>query len=1027
MTRTDTHEREGSGRQMCAAVSEGLHEAVARVAQCRPDAVALIADRATTYSELNQTADAWAAGLIANGIGRNNVVPIMLPRSAQLVTALLAVLKTGAAYALLDPTWPTDRLREVVKQVDAPVLLANTGDDDLAPSVWVPPVEPVAVPAGFRPASVAGSDPCCVFFTSGTTGRPKAVLSPHRATARLFGPDGFACFGATTVMPLAAAIPWDAFSLELWSVLLNGGTSLVVTAPYLCVESLRRAVTRHGANTAWLTSSLFNMIVDEDLDAFSGLRQVMIGGERLAPGPVGRFLRHHPDITLINGYGPVESTVFATTHRVTPADCERPGGIPLGRPAPGTDVHVLDGTRHCAVGETGEICIAGDGLALCYLGDPALTDEKFVVVPIDGRPQRVYRSGDFGAWGPDGLLHFCGRADRQVKIRGHRIEPADVERQVEQLLPGVRSCRVIADRDGAGRAARLVAFCVPHQPGDPLTDALNVLRAGLLTHQRPAAVVSVAAFPTTPQGKIDEPALLATLPAASSCGIDDDGTATSCTEHQVMRAFALALGRATVPREVPFFELGGTSLDAGRVCNRLALRLDRQVPVSWLYRHPTAAALAGWLAATGGVTDGDPTPAGDEVPLSDMQLVYLTRHLVNPADRTGHCLLAWMIEGPLDHSALQSAIDSAHRRHEPLRAAYLPDPRPVALLIDVPPPPLEVFPEQPTVDAAAGALRDVLAEPLDPTAGDVWRTVVVPMAGATASVFGCAVHHIAFDGWSASVLARDLADGYDAALGRRASQAPAPPSLATMHRTYTQRLAHSRSPGVHHELRGVPELVWPPGRTATRAGQPGCIAEPLCPAAVAAVDAAAADLGVSRFVVLLSECAASLSAVTGQRDFTVGVPVRQRAGAGLEHSLGCHLNILCVRLSGEALDGGAAAIGATGVQLNRAFATQDIPFAQVVRDVAPPGTGRPPLFQTLFVLQDNPVPRLRIGGLRTRFLRQPYLDLPLELHVELWPDDHGGLLLEIWFRREVVPESVARKVAGQFARRVNSLPTGAAR
>lgn len=1043
---------------LSTAPSEGLHQTVARTARSRPDAVALIhGGHSTTYGALDHTADAWGALLAAAGAAPGTIVPVLLPRSARLVTALLAVLKTGAAYALLDPDWPAHRLREIVDQLDPPVFVTDsaaaasggTGAGGFGATPWTPPAGPVAPPADFRPVPVGGSDPCCVFFTSGTSGRPKGVLSPHRATARLFQAGGFARFTADTVVPLATPVAWDAFSLELWSALLNGGTSVIVSDPYLSPAALRGGIGAHQVDTVWLTASLFNMVVDEDPDAFRGLRQVMIGGERLSVPHVAAFLRQHPGVVLLNGYGPVESTVFATTHRITPADCALPGGIPLGRPVPGTQVHVLDGARHCAVDETGEICLAGDGLALRYLGEAALAEERFTPVRLDGREVRVYRTGDLGRWGEDGLLHFGGRADRQVKIRGHRVEPAEVERQVERVLPGVRSCRVIARRDAAGAARDLVAFCVPTAPGDPLSDALPVLRAALVSYQRPAAVVSVDVIPVTAQGKLDERALLARAPEPAPQPPADAGDDAGAGAEQgagtagaVAGAFGAVLGRDAVPRDVPFVELGGTSLQAGRVCARLAARLGRPVPVVELYRHPTVTALAGWLDST--PTPAAPTPAGPRpttgtetagVPLTPLQTVYLTRHLASPDDRTGHCLLTWAVEGPLDRAALESAVAAAHQRHTALRSAYLPDPRPTARPVDLAPPPLEVLPDQPSVDAAVRALRTELADDLALTDGEVWRAALVPVADPDAGraapateVFGCVVHHIAFDGWSESVLAEDLAAGYRAARGSAEPQPPPPPSPAAVDHERARRLAGPEHAAhrdrLVRELADVPALRWPAVPAAAPRGPLGRAETTLPPAALAEVDAVAADAGVTRFVVLLSRWAGSLAEVTGQRDFAVGVPVAQRDGAGLERVVGCHLTMLCLRLRGVALDGGSAAVRATARLFHDALAAQDVSLADVLTRVDPPRTGRPPLYQALFALQDNATPRLDLPGLRTTFLRQPYLDLPLELHTELWPDTHGGLRLEVGFRPEAVSETTARELARRFTDRLPTASSG---
>ncbi|MGC9669690.1 amino acid adenylation domain-containing protein [Planosporangium sp. 12N6] len=1008
-----------------AVLDEGLHQRVARLARRRPDAPALIAqDRLISYGELNATADAWAARLAAEGVTAGHQVPIALPRGTDLVLALLAVLKTGAAYALLDPAWPAARLREVIAVLNAPLMI---GAEPVAGSdlpVWRTPARDLTTPSGFRPAEVDGDAPCCVFFTSGTTGRPKGVLTPHRATARLFQPGTFATFDEHTVIPLAAPAPWDAFSLELWAALANGGTSLIITEPYLTAGGLRDGIARHGVCTAWLTSSLFNMMVDEDPDAFRGLRQLMIGGERLSPTHVGEFLRRHPGIVLLNGYGPVESTVFATTHRITPADAERPGGVPLGRPVPETGVHVLDGDRPCADGEVGEICLTGAGLALGYLGDEELTARAFVPIRSGGRTVRAYRTGDLGVRDADGLLHFRGRADRQVKVRGHRIEPAEIERRITQLLP-VRSCRVVVDRTG-GSQPRLIAWCVPDRPGDSLEAAVPTLREVLPAYQMPADVRAVDAFPVTPQGKLDERALLATLhgtvptPAARQA---DDPCRPEGLAAVVAEVFAEVLGRDRVPLDVAFGELGGTSLDKGRVCARLAARLGRPVPLARFLDHPTVTALTGWLGAN------EPTarPGGGAdvgvVPLTPMQLIYLARHLLDPTDLTSHCLLTWVVEGELDHAALEAAVAAVHARHEPLRAAYLGDPRPLARLVEIGPPPLEGLPEQPSVETAIAALRALFTGELLIEEADVWRVAVAPAGDVT--VLGCVVHHIAFDGWSESVLARDLAAAYNAARrGEPQPNRPAPPSLARAYGDYTQRIAASgtdqQRERLRAELAGVPALHWPAPVDPDEGTVSGLVEVPIEPDVVAAVDAEADAAGVSRFAALLHHYAASLAEVTGQRDFAVGIPVAQRHDAGSELAVGCHIAMLCLRLRGVALDDGPAALHATWRRFTEAFAAQDVPFQDVLRSLDLPGGSRPPLFQNLFAVQDNASAELALDGARATFVRQPYLDLPLELHAEIWPREDGGLRLTVCYRRDVVAGSTAEELAKRIGERIRT-------
>ncbi|MFB7968149.1 AMP-binding protein [Streptomyces rubiginosohelvolus] len=1084
---------------------ETLHGAVARWAVRTPAATAVVhGARRLSYAELDRAADARAGSLARRGVVAGDLVPVLLPRGTELIVSVLAVLKLGAAYALLDPAWPDGRIREVTDRLGARLIV--TGDPGCERSglpVWSPAEAVSGVPvrvggdvASAAPVPVGGevsSDaPACVFFTSGTTGRPKGVLSPHRATARLVRPDTFARFGPATVIPLAAALPWDAFSLELWAALLSGGTSLVVDEPYLSGQALREAVAVHGADTVWLTSSLLNMVVDEDPDAFLGLAQVITGGERLSVPHVRAFVRRHPGIALINGYGPVESTVFATTHRITEADCDLPGGIPVGRPVPGTRIHVIDG----------EICVAGDGLALRYLGEPELTEAKFPRVRVDGEDVRVYRTGDLGRLDENGVLHYGGRADRQVKVRGHRVEPAEVERRIQDLLPAVRDCRVVAHRNAAGNTEGLVAFCVPERPGDPLSGAAATLAAELVAYQRPDAVLAVAGFPLTAQGKLDERALLdlwapeaadgtrqpkaataagvpsgtSAAPAAAqpsgasapTAAAQPPGTSTgtapahsagtapapssgtapapstgaavrrasdeaSSYVHRTAAVFAAVLGLPTVPLDTPFTDLGGSSLAGGRVCARLAAELERPVPVSRLYEHPTARGLGQWLAGEAPVPPA-PVAAGDDVPLTPMQTGYLTNHLLRPQDRSAHCLLLFRIDGDLDLDSLDSAVETVHERHETLRTACTATPHPVARVTDLPAPVLEILEPEPDTDRAVETLRATLGAPLGLDEGEVWRTALVPLEPGRAWVFGCVVHHIAFDGWSESVLAGDLAAAYNAARAAAGDAAPVPPpppalSVAESARLRAERLAHAdpehQRARLIDALAGVPELTWPARTDPTAApAVPAFRTERLLePDAAARLDAAAARAGVTRYAVLLACYGQVLAELTGQRDFAVGVPVAQRFDPRLDDAVGCHIEMACLRLRGAVLDGGPEAVAEAGRVLDRAFAAQDVSFHELVRLLNPPRTGRPPLFQTLLVLQDNAIPELPLTGVGTTLLRPPYLDIPLEVQTEVWPLPDGRLRLAVNHRLDAVGHATAHELAERLAELVHTLPS----
>ena len=479
-----------------------VHAAVSRQARLRPAATAIIdGDDRIDYHTLDRAADFYAGVLHAAGVRPGTVVPVVLPRTPRLIAVLLAVLKCGAAYAALDPRWPRDRIDQIINLIGPDVVV----NPHLAPA------ESLARAAARRAtpmaAPVTDGDTATVFFTSGTTGTPKGVLSPHRATTRLFPRLGPVDLGPGRTVLQAAPVSWDAFSLETWGPLTSGGTCVMAGPDHLLPDDLADLVDAAGVDTVWLTSSLFNLLIDEDgpgLPCFTGLRQVITGGERLSPPHVARFLDRHPGVTLVNGYGPVESCVFATTHRITMPDCDNPGGIPLGVPVPGTGIHILE-----SAGTVGEICLSGDGLALGYLG--AADSAAFAAVEVGGSPVRVYRTGDLGLIDDAGVLHFRGRTDLQVKIAGHRIEPGEVE-SVARRVPGIRDAAVVPVPAATGGYDRLALFYTAATPAAAAPALVRrVLAAQLPRHLVPHSVHQRPALPMTTTGKLDRGALLASI------------------------------------------------------------------------------------------------------------------------------------------------------------------------------------------------------------------------------------------------------------------------------------------------------------------------------------------------------------------------------------------------------------------------------------------------------------------------------------------------------------------------------------
>ncbi|KOT98972.1 hypothetical protein ADK70_04975 [Streptomyces rimosus subsp. pseudoverticillatus] len=1019
-----------------------VHEIFRQRAAERPDATALLhGERTVSYRTLDRASDAYAAELAAAGVRAADIVPVLMPRSPRYVATLLAILKLGAAYAALDPRWPAPRIAELTRRADAPLIAAARGHQETPPvPVWVPGTDIEEAAAGAQPlppVPVRETDTCCVFFTSGSTGRPKGVLSPHAGTVRLFTAEPaarFADLGPDTVWPQAAPLPWDAASLELWGALLNGGTSVLVDEPYLTADGLRDLVRRAGVNTLWLTASLFHLLVEEDPDCFHGLRQLMAGGERLSPAHVRRFVRAHPHITLVNGYGPVETTVFATAHRITPADVaddQAPGAqIPVGRPVGRTEVFVLDEeSRPVPPGTTGEICVAGAGLAGGYLADPEQTARSFVDLPLDGTVRRVYRTGDLGFCSADGTLHYAGRRDRQVKVHGHRIEPGEVEAAAARV-PGVLRCAAVplmAD----GRCVGLAAAYTVRDGREPVSaeTVRRTLAERLPEYLVPRELAAVDAFPLTDNGKLDTAALLdlitarteAARPRADAPGLRDavDGS----TAAHVTAAFAEILRRDPddVPPDASFFELGGTSLDGARLCVRIGGRTGVPVPASVLIAGPTVRDLAEWIEKRQ-AEPGESTQPVLTGPLTllPVQTGFLYEQQLDPSDTSAHCVLLWRVTGAFDPEAFRAAADDVHRRHQSLHARYVFDRRPVALL-DGPAAPVDVRVLDPAGDetAALTAVHTELHRPLDIGSGANWRCVMVPSAAGDRWWLGIVVHHIAFDGGSARPLAEDLSAAYAARLRGEEPRAPRPAPLAAVlagHRaqvnghTGEEQRAYWRD-----ELTGVPPLALPsPEKTPSEGAAPTFT---LSATEYAALEERARRHGSTRFAVLLAVYAEALAAATGQHDLAVGAPVAKRYHPDTADAVGCLIDVVCFRMR-PAGDGTADALPRLLESIHAGLAAQDVPFEEVVRLAADPARDRTrhPLFQTMFALQEGPPQRLELAGCGTEPVREPAPRAVHELEVEVWPDGAGGAEVIFGHRPDQVSTAFVARVAAAYHR-----------
>ncbi|MFG2594484.1 amino acid adenylation domain-containing protein [Streptomyces sp. NPDC048462] len=584
-TATVTHER------------GAVHEVIARRAALTPAVPALITDReSVSYGELDTRAGALAARLGAAGVRGGDTVGVLLERGVPLVVTALAVLKCGAAYLPLDPGLPGARIRLMTEDVG--VRLVATAAEHAgavsSPGSSNPPVllidapDPTAVPAEHRDVAVGGDDLMYVMFTSGSTGRPKGVGVTHRNVSELAA-DRDTTAGGPGRMLVHSATGFDASVFEIWVPLLNGGSLVIMRGDGTDLGETARTVREHGVTAAYFTAGLFHVMADEALDTLRLLREVWTGGDIVSPAAAHRVLTHCPDTALVHSYGPTETTFASHNQWLTGGRGALGGsGLQLGRPMDNTRSHVLDeALRPVPPGVPGELYVAGSHVARGYLGRPDLTAERFVPDPFEADGSRMYRTGDRVVWTPEGELRFLGRADGQVKLRGVRIEPGEVEHALA-AHPSVGQALAVVREDRPGDRS-LVGYVVP-RAGNTVTEAevLTLARAALPGHLVPSAVAVLDALPLTVNGKPDRRALPAPdRPAASH------RAPRNAREEVLCALFAEILNEPTVGLDDNFFALGGHSLLGVRLVSRVRSVLGIDRTVRDLFRSPTPAGLLG--------------------------------------------------------------------------------------------------------------------------------------------------------------------------------------------------------------------------------------------------------------------------------------------------------------------------------------------------------------------------------------------------------------------------------------------------
>ncbi|MET0396513.1 MAG: amino acid adenylation domain-containing protein [Longimicrobiaceae bacterium] len=1004
-----------------------LHELFAEQAARTPDAPALrFGGRTVSYAELERSANQLARHLRALGVGPEARVGLCVERTPEMVAAMLGILGAGAAYVPLDPAYPAERLAYMLADSGAALVVAHAAVAERLPA-GVPRVlldaeaEAIAAHPGGAPAVAAEpGNLAYVLYTSGSTGRPKGVQVEHRSASQIVhflraavrAEDRAAVLGSTS-------ISFDVSVGEIFGTLCWGGTLVLVESvldlPRVAEEDVRLVVTVPGAVAELVRTGGIP----------GSVRAFNLAGEAL-PASLVRDLYARPETgRVLNLYGPTEDTVYSTWSEVE-RGAER---VCIGRPVANARAYVLDPAGSPApIGVAGELCLGGRGTARGYQGRPELTAERFVPDAFAAEPgARMYRTGDRARWLASGELEYLGRLDEQVKVRGFRIEPGEVE-AVLAGLPQVREAVVVARADGEGQG-RLVAYVVPEE-GEEVTGAglRQEVRARLPEHMVPAAFVVMDRLPLNTSGKLDRRALPEPRWGAEGARV----APRTATEAALCAVWAEVLGREGVGVHDNFFELGGHSLLATRVVSRLRELLGVELPVRALFEAPTVAALAGQvdagLAAGRSALAPIPRRAGTgPSPLSFAQQRLWFIHRLDPASSAYNVPFALRLRGAPDPGALRRALTELVRRHEAVRTVLVEEggePMQVVLApapVRLPVVELAGLPPEPRRAEALRRVADEARRPFDLERGPLLRALLARL-GADEWVLCFTMHHVVSDGWSMGVLVREVSALYGAYSRGEASPLPEPEvqyaDFAAWQREWLAgglleaQLAYWRG-----KLEGAPRLLELPldhPRTSaigvTETGRTFVLS--------AETTRGLRELGLrggaTLFMTLLAGWQALLGRYAGSDDVVVGTPIANRTRAELEGLIGFFVNTLVLRgdLSGE--PGFRALLERARETTLGAFAHQDLPFERLVEELEPERSlTQNPLFQVMFALQNTDRGVLALGGLAVEPLAVGDTGAKFDLGVMLF---EAGERIEgrIDFRTDLFDASTIDRMAEHF-------------
>lgn len=989
-----------------------------------------------SYKELNERSNQLANYLKKKNVAAASMIPLSVERGPNMMVGILGILKAGCAYVPIDPTYPEDRIKFMLEDTAANIIVSSEVSIKKLPNLsgvdvikldtdWgkISQESSDNIEIDIRPEGVA-----YIIYTSGSTGRPKGVLVTHQNVVSLVRETDYVSFNDQNILLSTGSSSFDATTFEYWGMLLNGGQLILCPESNLLDhELLKNEIQSRKVNMMWFTSSWFNQLVETDISLFEKLKTILVGGEKLSQKHIEKLKQAYPCIEIINGYGPTENTTFSLTYNIKSTSDNI--SIPIGRPLNNRSAYVLNTDQKLVpVGVAGEIYLGGSGVAKGYLNQEKLNTERFIKNPfIKGHTSKLYKTGDLGRWLPDGNIEYLGRIDGQVKIRGYRIELEEIEAVILQS-DLVKQAVVIAKEDVDGDK-KLVGYVVGKDAFEKEKIA-SYLSSKLPDYMLPTFIVELDRIPLTSNGKVDKRALPDPEINTSSQKSVNPGNEL---EEKLTKVWLDVLKIDSIGINDDFFEMGGHSLLAIRLMSVLRKELGLEINIGDIFEYPTISTLAGFLnsqATDNSIPAIKAAPRPENIPLSfSQERLWFIDQMEGSVQY--HIPALFRLKGNLNVDALSESLQTIINRHEALRTVFRKkDSNAYQYVQEKDLWKLEVIDDVIGKDISElrNQVQQLIRKPFDLSIDHMLRATLIKL-NEEEHLLLVTMHHIASDGWSMPVIVKEIAslyNSYDKGLPVGL------PSLeiqyadyAIWQRNYLQgEVLDKKINYWKNKLTGVAALELPtdhqrPSVHTTRGEVKGFnISKELTDK----LNALSQEEGVTLFMVLLASFKILLQRYSGQEDICVGIPIANRAQQEVNDLVGFFVNTLALRSNVNADVSFKEFLQKVKETTMEAYEHQDVPFEKVVEAVVKErDLSRSPLFQVMFVLQNTPdVPQLKLGGLSLSAESYEHTTTKFDLSFSI-NENVNGLRVSVNYSTDLYIGKTIERMFGHFEQLLNSI------